>query len=94
MLKTIGFSNLSVLVLVLGEAVLLLFLGGATGLALASVVVNIVRQKLGSGIPLASLAGPTWLLGVAFMLAIGLLVGALPAAHGMRLRIVEALARR
>jgi len=93
-LKTIGFSNVSILVLVLGEAVLMLFLGGATGMALASVIVDIVRQKLGSSIPLASLAGSTWLLGVAFMVAIGLIVGALPALRGMRLRIVEALAGR
>jgi putative ABC transport system permease protein len=93
-LKTIGFSNVSILVLVLGEAVLLLFLGGATGMALASIVVDIVRQKLGNSIPLASLAGSTWLLGLAFTIAIGLIVGALPALRGMRLRIVEALAGR
>lgn len=93
-LKTIGFSNVSILVLVLGEAVLMLFLGGATGMALALVIVDIVRQKLGSSIPLASLAGSTWLLAVTFMVAIGLIVGALPALRGMRLRIAEALAGR
>lgn len=93
-LKTIGFSSVSILVLVLGEAVLLLFLGGATGMAFASIVVDIVRQKLGNNIPLASLDASTWLLGVAFMVAIGLIVGALPALRGMRLRIVDALAGR
>ena len=57
-------------------------------MALASVIVDIVRQKLGSSIPLASLAGSTWLLGVVFMVAIGLIVGALPALRGMRLRVI------
>jgi putative ABC transport system permease protein len=35
-----------------------------------------------------------WLLGLALMLAIGLIVGALPAVRGMRLRIVDALSGR
>jgi len=35
-----------------------------------------------------------WLRGVALMIAIGLVVGALPARRGMRLRIVDALSGR
>jgi putative ABC transport system permease protein len=93
-LKTIGFSSVSILGLVLAEAVLLLFIGGAGGLAVASVVVDIAREKLGNNLPLASLDVSTWLLGIAFMVAIGLIVGALPAVRGMRLRIVDALAGR
>ena len=93
-LKTIGFSSISVLGLVLAEAVLLLFIGGAFGMGLASVVVDIVRQKLGNTVPLASLDASTWLLGAVLMVAIGLVVGALPAMRGMRLRIVDALSGR
>jgi putative ABC transport system permease protein len=93
-LKTIGFSSASILGLVLAEAVLLLFLGGAVGMSLASVVVDIVRQRLGNTIPLASLDFSIWLLGVVLMVAIGLVVGALPALRGMRLRIVDALSGR
>jgi putative ABC transport system permease protein len=36
----------------------------------------------------------SWLEGVALMALIGVLVGALPARRGMRLRIVDALAGR
>jgi putative ABC transport system permease protein len=36
----------------------------------------------------------TWSLGIALMLAIGIVVGVLPALRGMRLRIVDALAGR
>ncbi len=93
-LKTIGFPSISILALVLAEAVLLLFLGGATGMALAAVVVDVVRQKLGNNLPLASLDASIWLLGIALMVAIGLVVGALPALRGMRLRIVDALSGR
>jgi putative ABC transport system permease protein len=94
MLKTIGFSNRSVLSLVLGESVLMLLIGGAIGIMLAGIVVNGVRAAVGSSVPLAPVQGAIWLRGVGLMILIGLLVGVLPALHGMRLRIVDALAGR
>jgi putative ABC transport system permease protein len=93
-LKTIGFSNRSVLALVLAEAVLLLCLGGALGMALSVVLVDVARVALGNSVPLSRVDGSIWLLGVALMIGIGLVVGALPAMRGMRLRIVDALAGR
>jgi len=36
----------------------------------------------------------SWLLGIGLMVAIGLLVGVLPALRAMRLNIVDALAGR
>jgi putative ABC transport system permease protein len=93
-LKTIGFSSRSILSLVLAEAVLLLVLGGGIGLALAGVVVKVVRARIGNTVPLAPLDASIWLLGLALMIAIGLIVGALPAVRGMRLRIVDALSGR
>lgn len=93
-LKTIGFSNRTVLTLVLAESVLLLLLGGAIGMALASVVVDGVRAARGPELPLASLDASIWLEALGLMVAIGLVVGALPAMRGMRLRIVDALSGR
>jgi putative ABC transport system permease protein len=93
-LKTIGFSNPSVLTLVLAESVLLLVLGGAVGLVLAAVVIDITRAQMGAQIPLAPVDASTWLRAVGLMIGIGLLVGALPARRGMRLRIVDALSGR
>ena len=93
-LKTIGFTSRSILTLVLAEAVLLLVLGGGIGLALAGVVVDIVRARIGNTVPLARLDASIWLLGLALMVGIGLVVGALPAVRGMRLRIVDALSGR
>ena len=90
-LKTLGFSNRSVLTLVLAESVLLLLIGSAVGLVLASVAVIGVRVAVGSDVPMLPVAGLTWLRGMVLAVAIGLLVGVMPALQGMRLRIVDAL---
>jgi putative ABC transport system permease protein len=93
-LKTIGFSNQSVLGLVLAESLLLIVLGGAVGLVLAGVVVDAVRVAVGEAVPMSRVGASAWLRGVGLMVLIGLIVGALPARRGMRLRIVDALAGR
>jgi putative ABC transport system permease protein len=93
-LKTIGFSNGSVLALVLSEATAVLVGGGVIGLAIAGVVVSIVRMKLGSAIPMEPVDGASWARGLGLAVVIGLIVGVLPALRGMRLRIVDALAGR
>jgi putative ABC transport system permease protein len=93
-LKTIGFSNQSVLGLVLAESVLLLLLGGAIGVALSGVVVDAARANLGDSLPLAPLDASIWVRALGLMVLIGLVVGALPAVRGMRLRIVDALSGR
>ncbi|EQD30828.1 membrane protein containing DUF214, permase predicted, partial [mine drainage metagenome] len=93
-LKTLGFTNRSVLALVLAESVLLMLLGGALGLLLAGGTVHALQAQMGSQLPMLPVAGAIWLRGVAVMVAIGLAVGALPARRGMRLSIVNALAGR
>ena len=93
-LKTIGFSDRSVLWLVLAESVLLVVLGGMVGLLLASAIVPMVSAASGGMIELPGLLAQTWLVGLALMLAIGTSVGLLPALRGMRLNIVDALAGR
>ena len=92
-LKTLGFSNGGVLGLVLAEAVLITVLGGALGLAgawwLGIQFEPVFRQYLpGFRVPPDAVA-----LGVVFMVALGLVAGAVPALQAMRLRIVEALRR-
>ncbi len=93
-LKTIGFSNRSVLWLVLGESVLLVVLGGMIGLGLAALLVPIVTAASGGMIPLPGILAQTWLVGLLLMVAIGVIVGLLPAVRAMRLNIVDALAGR
>ncbi len=93
-LKTIGFSNHSVLGIVLAESVLLLVLGGVIGLGLAALIVPAVSAGSGGMLNLPSVGADSWILGLVLMIAIGLLVGALPALRAMRLNIVDALAGR
>ena len=93
-LKTIGFSNRSVLWLVLAEAVLLVLLGGTIGLGIAALLVPAVSAASGGMIQLPGVMPETWLMGLLLMLAIGVIVGLLPALRGMRLNIVDALAGR
>ncbi|ADV28462.1 protein of unknown function DUF214 [Pseudoxanthomonas suwonensis 11-1] len=93
-LRTIGFTAQSVLGMVLAESVLLVLLGGVLGLGLATVLGQIVNAVAGGMINLPTIGLQSWLLGLGLMVAIGLLVGALPAIRAMRLNIVDALAGR
>ena len=92
-LKTIGFSNPTVLALVLSESVLLLTLGGLCGLVLARLSLPVIRTASGGQLDVA-MRPETWLLGLGLMSLIGVAVGLPPAWRAMRLRIVDALAGR
>jgi putative ABC transport system permease protein len=93
-LKTIGFSSTSVLMMVLAEAVLLLVLGGLIGLGLVSLIGQALPAMSGGMINHANVGLKSWALGIALAIAIGLVIGALPALRAMRLNIVDALAGR
>ena len=93
-LKTIGFSSTSVLAMVLAESVLLLVLGGVIGIGLAEPLIPVISRGSNGMLSLPPVGASSWVLGVSLMLAIGVLVGALPAWSAMRLNIVDALARR
>ena len=93
-LKTIGFSNRSVLWLVLAEAVLLVVLGGVLGLGIAALIMPGVSAASGGMIQLPTVLPQTWLVGIGLAVLIGVVVGLLPALRGMRLNIVDALAGR
>ena len=93
-LKTIGFSSTSVLAMVLAESMLMVVIGGVLGLGLAAVIGKAATAGSGGLVNLPPVGLESWMLGLGLMLAIGLLVGALPALRAMRLNIVDALAGR
>jgi putative ABC transport system permease protein len=94
-LKTIGFTNRSVLMLVLGESVLLVAIGAILGLALAPLAMIATTKGSGGFIQLPqSLPAESWITGLVLMLVFGVLSGLLPALRAMRLNIVDALAGR
>jgi putative ABC transport system permease protein len=92
-LKTLGFTNGGLLGLVLAESVLVTVIGGSLGLAgawwLGVQLEPVFRQYLpGFALPADAVA-----VGIACMVGLGLVAGAVPAGQAMRLRIVEALRR-
>jgi putative ABC transport system permease protein len=92
-LKTLGFSGGRILRLVLGESVLLALIGGLPGLALAAVFIVVVRRSLTGMIQQIPITPEVGLAGVALMLMLGVVTGAIPAVNAMRLKIAAALGR-
>lgn len=92
-LKTLGFQDRTVLSLVMVEAILLVGLGGAIGMGLAAVILPVLAPQTRGLLP-AHVPTATWLIGIALIIAIGIVVGLLPALRAKRLKIVDALAGR
>jgi len=89
-LKTVGFSDRLVMVLILVETVLLCLTGAALGLWIASRLLLLARDFTGLG----SFPFIVALEGLLCAVALALAGGAIPALRGMRLRVVDALANR
>jgi len=92
LLKTLGFTHLQVLGLVLAESLLLVGTGGALGLALAVAVIS-RGDPTGGFLSNFYLPAGDVVLGAVLVVALGLASGLLPALAAMRLRIVDALRR-
>ncbi len=90
-LKTLGFSDGSVLGFVLAEATALCLIGGLIGLALATLLGAMVQKATGGQFQL-NVNGLVWAIGIASILVMSLAVGLLPALRAQRLKIVDALA--
>jgi putative ABC transport system permease protein len=91
-LKTIGFSDLRVLGLILAEAVLIAGQGGFIGLLLAKLVIPGVSRALPM-LGVLYVSPFTFGIGFALALVVGAAAGLLPAVSAMRLRVVDALRR-
>jgi putative ABC transport system permease protein len=92
-LKTLGFSDGSVLGFVLAESVALCLIGGLIGLALATLLGGMVEKATG-GQFLLPVDSYVWSIGVATIIVMSMAVGLLPALRAQRLKIVDALAGR
>src|SRR5581483_3836154 len=92
-LKTLGFSDGTVLGFVLAEAGAMCALGGFIGLALATLLGAGVEKSSGGQFQL-NVGGYVWMLGIAAIVVMSVAVGLLPALRAQRLKIVDALAGR
>ena len=93
-LKTIGFSDRSMLSLVLAESVLLIGLGGLLGMGLAQAMVAWMSGYSQGLLPGKAIPAETWLMALLLVVVLGVVVGLLPALRAKRLKIVDALAGR
>ena len=92
-LKTVGFTDVGVLGLVMAETLLIAGQGGVLGLALAKLFTM-------GGDPTGGFLGGNFYLGwgslglgLALAMAVGAVAGILPATSAMRLKVVDALRR-
>ncbi|RZV36815.1 MAG: ABC transporter permease [Chromatiales bacterium] len=92
-LKTLGFSDRSVLGIVLAEAVLIMLMGGLLGLGIGWLLVQGAAQQLGAFLPGIFLSGEAILTAIGIMIGAGIVAGIFPALKAMRLSIIDALAR-
>ena len=92
-LKTVGFSDRSVLAIVLSESILIIAIGGLLGLVVGWLAVQGAAANMGAMLPGIYLPGTSIATALAIMLGAGILAGVFPALKAMRMTIVDALAR-
>jgi putative ABC transport system permease protein len=92
-LKTLGFGQGQLLLMVLAESCAVAILGSLLGLGLALAIVPGIGKALQQFLPVFFV--PSWavVLGLSLALLLGLAAGLPPALQAMRLRIVDALRR-
>lgn len=93
-LKTLGFSDVSVMLMVLAESIAVSLIGGLVGLFLAKIILWRAAASIASTLPGLHLSTSMMLVGVGLMFLFGLLTGIIPALQGLQLNIVAALRRR
>ncbi len=89
-LKTLGFSNTTILMLVLGESVVITVIGGGLGLLVAWAFVQ-QGDPTGGVLPIFILPPRDLVVGGALILVLGVIAGLMPALGAMRLKITDAL---
>ena len=89
-LKTLGFSNGAILVLVLAEAIVISVIGGGLGLLLAWLFVQQGDPTNGM-LPIFVLPARDVAVGAGLIVLLGLVAGLLPALNAMQLKITDAL---
>jgi putative ABC transport system permease protein len=91
-LKTLGFSNVSILALVLGEAVLIAVIGGGLGLLTSWLFVQ-QGDPTGGMLPIFTLPPRDVVIGAVLIVVLGVVAGLWPAVNAMQLKITDALRR-
>lgn len=91
-LKTLGFTDPSILVLVLAESLVITIIGGGLGLLVAWLFVQ-QGDPTGGMLPIFRLPSQDLVTGSALVVGLGIVAGLLPALSAMQLKITDALRR-
>jgi putative ABC transport system permease protein len=91
-LKTVGFSGPTILLLVMAESLFVTLLGGGLGLLVSWMFVQ-AGDPTGGMLPIWALPARDVGLGVGLLVLLALVAGWMPAWGAMRLRITDALRR-
>ena len=91
-LKTLGFTDLSVLMMVMAESMLICGLGALFGMTGAAGLLALVGKYTPLQLPPGDIK--LWLQAISVALALSIAVGLLPALRARTLKIVDALAGR
>jgi putative ABC transport system permease protein len=93
-MRTLGFPGATIFLLVVGEGLLVAFVGGVAGALLARAVINAEFLGLAGGfIPMFGVTNWNVVVGMGLSVLIGLLAAIIPATMASRLKIVDALRR-
>jgi putative ABC transport system permease protein len=92
-LKTLGFSDRSVLGIVLAESIVIMLIGGLLGLGVGWMLVQGAAKAMGAFLPGMFLSPTAITTAVAIMIGAGVAAGIFPALKAMRLSIIDALSR-
>jgi putative ABC transport system permease protein len=91
-MKTVGFGDVTILMLVMAESLLVAAAGGAVGLALAKAF-TLHGDPTRGMLPYFYLSNVSLVVGFGLALLAGAAAGIIPAVGAMRLKIVDALRR-
>jgi putative ABC transport system permease protein len=90
-LKALGFTDRTVLTLVLTESMLIALVGGVLGASIAKVAYDVSGFNAGGFFPSFFVTWGTIARALGIAAALGLLSGAIPAWNASRLKVVDAL---
>jgi putative ABC transport system permease protein len=90
-LKTLGFGNRFVAVLIGGESIAIAVLGGVVGIALAFPTAVVFSSKLGALLPVFEISSETLVFSALLSGFIGMMAAIIPAWRATHVRVVEAL---
>lgn len=90
-LRTLGFSNASVTLLVLLEGLTITVLGGAVGLWMAMGFTGVIADMAAQFLPLMLIPPQAFVVAAVLAVALGVLASALPCARVLRLEITDEL---